>query len=230
MLSALSKLKSFLLGQEIIESERRRAVRIPCRLKAGVEGMGAPIQVTNISVLGLRAECAQRLKKNLVVSIEGREFPGRPMSARVIWCQGKGDSWMAGFLFLGTKEEKISSWVATALDRLGAAQNRGKERRAHIRIPTEGLSYLCNRSGDRLCEGHLRNIGLGGALFQSEVEVSPGTPARIQMDIVGRPHLDEECVVRSCRKDTRTQQYFVGLQFTDTGADNVRKFIKQIRR
>jgi hypothetical protein len=230
MLSAFSKLKTFLLGQSIIESERRRAVRIPCRIKAGLEGMGAPIQVTNISVLGLRAESTQRLRKNVVVQVEGREFPGRPMAARVVWCQGKGEQWTAGLLFVGTKEEKIGSWVATALDRLGATQSKGKERRAHIRISTEGISYLCNRSGDRLCEGHLRNIGLGGALFLSEVEVNPGTPALIQMDIVGRPRLNEECVVRSCRKDSRSQQFFVGLQFSETGSDEVRKFIKQIRR
>ncbi|MBT9588387.1 PilZ domain-containing protein [bacterium] len=230
MLNVFSKLRSFLLGQEIIESERRRAVRIPCRLKAAVEGLGAPVNVVNLSVLGMRVEATGRLRKNIVVVVEGREYPGKPLSARVIWCQTRGSQYLAGLMFVGSNEEKNTSWVKGALDKLGASQNRVKERRAHIRVPTEGIAYLSNRSGDRLCEGQLRNVGLGGALFLSEIGVQAGTTVRLQLDTMGRPKLDEPATVRSCRKDVRSQQFLVGIQFADTGTDAVRKFLKQIHK
>ncbi len=230
MLNAFSKLRSFLLGQEIIEAERRRAVRIPCRIKVGVEGVGTPAKVLSISVLGLRIETTSRLRKNTVLSIEGRDYPGLPLSARVIWCQHRKDHWLAGLMFVGSNEEKNVSWVKTALDKLGAGQNRVKERRAHIRVPAEGIAYLANRSGDRLCEGQLRNLGLGGALFLSEVGVQAGTTVRLQSDIVGRPALDEPGTVRSCRKDVRSQNFLVGIEFSDTGTESVRKFLRQLGR
>jgi len=230
MLNLFSKLRTFLVGQEIIESERRRAVRIPCRIKAAVEGVGAPVSVVNLSVLGMRIESNSRLRKNIVVTVEGREHPGNPLSARVVWCQSRGNQSLAGLMFVGSNEEKNRSWVKGALDKLGAGQNRVKERRAHIRVPTEGISYLSNRSGDRLCEGQLRNIGLGGALFECEVGIQSGTTVRLQLDTMGRPKLDEPGTVRSCRKDVRTQQFLVGIQFAETGTDPVRKFLKQIHR
>ncbi|MBS2036130.1 PilZ domain-containing protein [bacterium] len=230
MLNVFSKLRTFLLGQEIIEAERRRAVRIPCRMKVGVEGLGAPATVVNISVLGLRVETSSRLRKNTVLSVEGRDYPGKPLSARVIWCQNRDSQWVAGMMFVGSNEEKNISWVKTALDKLGASQNRVKERRAHVRVPAEGIAYLANRSGDRLCEGQLRNVGLGGALFLSEVGIQAGTTVRLQCDIVGRPRLDEPGTVRSCRKDVRSQHFLVGMEFSETGTDAVRKYLKGLSR
>ena len=230
MLNVFSKLRSFLLGQEIIEAERRRAVRIPCRIRAGVEGLGTPATVVNISVLGLRVETGGRLRKNTVLSIEGREYQGQPLSARVVWCQNREGQWLAGLMFVGTNEEKNVSWVKTALDKLGANQNRVKERRAHIRVPAEGIAYLANRSGDRLCEGQLRNLGLGGALFLSEVGIQAGTTVRLQSDTMGRPKLDEPGTVRSCRKDVRSQHFLVGMEFAESGTDPVRKFLRSIAR
>lgn len=230
MLNVFSKLRTFLLGQEIIESERRRAVRIPCRMKAGVEGLGAPAIVINISVLGMRVETTTRLRKNTVLQVDGRDYPGQPLSARVIWCQNRDGQWIAGLMFVGSNEEKNISWVKTALDKLGASQNRVKERRAHVRVPAEGIAYLANRSGDRLCEGKLRNIGLGGALFLSEVGVQAGTTVRLQSDIVGRVKLDEPGTVRSCRKDIRSQHFLVGMEFAETGTEQVRKYLRQVAR
>lgn len=230
MLDVFTKLRTFLIGQEVIEAERRRAVRIPCRAAARVEGLANQVSVLNLSVLGLRLESAERLRKNTVVTIEGVGFPGHPITARVIWCTGRSGQWVSGLMFIGSNEEKSLSWVRTALDKLGANQGRVKERRAHVRIPTEAIAYLANRSGDRLCEGHMRNIGLGGALFLSEVEVQPGTPVKLQCDTMGRmPRLDEEAVVRSCRKDVRSQKHFVGVQFTTTGSDPVRKYIRLLK-
>ncbi|ODT75715.1 hypothetical protein ABS71_04185 [bacterium SCN 62-11] len=230
MLNVFSKLRSFLLGQDIIEAERRRAVRIPCRIKVGVEGVGAPATVLNISVLGLRLETTGRLRKNTVLTLEGRDYPGQPLSARVVWCQNRNEQWLAGMMFVGSNEEKNISWVKTALDKLGAGQNRVKERRAHVRVPAEGIAYLANRAGDRLCEGELRNLGLGGALFLSEVGIQAGTSIRLQSDIQGRPKLDEPGTVRSCRKDVRSQHFLVGLEFSETGTEPVRKFLRQLGR
>lgn len=231
MLTVFSKLRSFLLGQEVIEAERRRAVRIPCRVPARIEGAATPVNVVNLSVLGLRLESAERLRKNTVIVMEGVGYPGHPITARVVWCTGRGGQWVSGLMFIGSNEEKSLSWVRTALDKLGAAQGRVKERRAHVRVPTEVVAYLANRSGDRLCEGHMRNLGLGGALFLSEVEIAPNTPVMLQCDPIGRmPKIEEEAQVRSCRKDVRTQKHLIGLQFSATGSDQVRKALKIIQR
>lgn len=230
MLDVFSKLRNFLVGQEVIESERRRAVRIPCRIQAKIEGQPNAVSVLNLSVLGLRVESFDRLRKNTVVTIEGVGVPGHPITARVIWCAGRAGQWVSGLTFVGSNEEKSLSWVRTALDKLGAGQGRVKERRAHVRVPTDAIAYLGNRSGDRLCEGHMRNIGLGGALFLADVEVAPGTPVRLQCDPMGRmPRLDEEAVVRSSRKDVRSQKHFVGVQFTNTGSEPVRKYLRLLK-
>ncbi|MBT9587248.1 PilZ domain-containing protein [bacterium] len=229
MLSVFSKLHSFLLGQEIIEAERRRAVRVPCRFKASVEGIDAPVNVVNLSGLGMRIEGGGRLRKNVVVTVQGREHAGKSLFARVIWCHSRGNLWLAGLMFMGNEGEKNASWIRSALDKLGAGQNRVKERRTHVRVTAQGISYLVNLSGNRLCEGQLRNIGLGGALFLSEVGVQAGTSVRLQLNTGGRPKLDEAGTVRSCRKDTRSQQFFLGIQFDQVGADPVRKFLKSGR-
>jgi hypothetical protein len=76
----------------------------------------------------------------------------------------------------------------------------------------------------------LRNIGLGGALYLSEIGVQAGTTVRLQLDTVGRPKLDEPATVSSCRKDVRSQHFLVGIQFADPGTDSVRKFLKQIHK
>lgn len=229
MLHVFSKLKSFLMGQEVLERERREAVRIPCRIKAGVVGLGAPVQILNLSPKGARIESKSKLVKGAEVILEGREHAGRPLTAQVIWCQGRSGQWLSGLKFTGSKEELGASWIRVALEKMGANQSRVREKRKHVRVPTEGLAYLANRAGDRLCEGHLVNLGLGGALFSSEVQVAPGTTVRLQCDTVGRPRLDEPGTVKSCRKDVRNQQFLVGIEFATTGSDLVRKFLKQIR-
>lgn len=225
-----SKIRAFLLGQEVLERERRRAVRIPCRFKAGVQGLGAPVSVVNISALGMRIESMSPLKKGQTVTVEGREHAGQALTAEVIWTAKRQDQHVSGLMFTGSNEEKARSWMRTALDKLGLNQGRARERRAHVRVPTEDICYLCNRAGDRLSEGMLRNLGLGGALFVSDVQVAPNTGVRIQCETVGRPRLDELGTVRSCRKDTRQQKFLVGVEFEKTGSDPVRKFLKTLSR
>lgn len=225
MLHVFSRLRSFLVGQEVLEAERRKAVRVPCRFKAAVEG--TVVNVVNISLLGMRVDGPKRWRKNVVVTVDGRDHAGKSLFARVAWCHSRGNEWTHGLMFMGNEAELNQSWVKTALDKLGSSQGRAKERRTHVRCNTDLPAALANSTGGRLCPGKLRNIGLGGALFLSEVGVQPGTPVLLQLNASGRPKLDEKATVRSSRKDPRSAQFFIGLQFAAVGSEAVRKFLKQ---
>ena len=231
MFQLVSKLRTFLMGQELLESERRRAVRIPCRIQVQMDG-GPQVYVTNLSVLGLRIESSEKLRKDAALVLSGAaNYPGHSLSAQVVWVQSRGSVHVAGLLMTGSNEEKSLSWVRTALDKLGANQGKVKERRNHVRIPTVALASLTNRHGDKLNEGQMRNLGLGGALFVSEMDIAEGTPVCLVCEGTGRtPSLNEEAVVRSCRKDVRSQNFAVGVQFPNSGSEPVRKFLKAIGR
>ena len=226
MLTVFSKLRTFLLGQEIIETERRRAVRIPCRMKAAVDSVPAVVTVVNLSVLGMRIECSSRLRKNSLVTVQGRDHSGKSIFARVVWCQSRGSQYQGGLMFVGTRDDIDQSWIRVALDKLGA-QNRTKEKRTHVRVSTQGIATLTRPSGERLCKGTVRNIGLGGALFSSDVGVAIGTPVSLQLESGGRSKLNELSTVRSCRKEPRSQQFLIGLQFHKVGEEGVRKFMQR---
>lgn len=222
MLNVFSKLRAFLGGQELLETERRRAVRLPCKFKAAVEG--APVTVVNISALGIRVEGDTKWRKAVVVSVNGRDHSGKAIFARVAWTQSRGSQYITGLAFVGNEAEIRESWVGTALDKLGA--QKGKERRGHVRLNTEAVASLHDANGAPMGQGRLRNIGLGGALFLAEGNIQTGILVTLKLNQPGRPSLDETCIVRSCRKDPRGSYYFVGLQFHASGSENVRKFIK----
>jgi len=227
MLSVFSKLRNFLVGQELIESERRQAVRIPCKMKASLEGISQPVMVVNLSLLGLRVESPGRLRKNTVLRLEGRECSGKAVGARVIWCTSQGGKFGAGLSLIGNPEENRDSWTTVALNKLTTG-HKSRERRAHVRVAIKGVATLTQFSGAKLTDGHLRNIGLGGALFVSEVGVQPGNHVCLQLKTRGRPPLNEPATVRSCRKDARGTDFFVGLQFTTAGSEAVRQFLRSL--
>ncbi len=223
-------LQTYLPGHKPKLHERRRMVRLACRVTVEVRTTKKTFSggITDISVAGVRLESKDGLSAKETVSLLVPGSGKGPVKCRVIWTRRlNADRVSAGLLFEDTDEAKAGSWVRETLAAHGFSQNNVRERRQHLRVKANNLpAYITNRSDDVLCEGSLINIGRGGAQLCSTVEVRIGTKCRMRLDQYGAlPSIAVDSVIRSCRRDTRTQKYYHGLRFEVEDDPNVARVV-----
>lgn len=223
-------LQTYLPGHKPALTERRKMVRLACRVMIEVRTLKKVFNggITDISVAGVRLESKDPLVAKETVSLI---IPGSgkgPVKCRVVWTRRlAADRMSAGLLFEDTDEAKAMSWVRETLASHGFSQSNVRERRQHLRVKANNLpAYITNRSDDVLCEGTLINIGKGGAQLCSQVEVRIGTKCRMRLDQYGAlPSIAVDAIVRSCRRDTRSQKYYHGLRFEVEDDTNVARVV-----
>lgn len=211
-------LQTYLPGHKPALNERRRMVRLACRVMVEVRTQKRTFNagITDISVAGIRLESKDGLSAKEIVAVMVPGSGKGAVKCRVVWTRRLAiDRVSAGLIFEDTDEAKANSWVKDTLAAHGFSQNNVRERRQHLRIKANGLpAYITNRSDDVLCEGSLINIGRGGAQLSSATEVRIGTKCRVRLDQYGAlPSMAVDAIVRSCRRDTRSQKYYHGLRF-----------------
>lgn len=216
--------------------ERREIVRVECKVPvvcifpAGGEMKGT---VVDMGMRGVRLETSKKLKKGNTVRLLRPD--GGPVECQIVWSRPKRftDLHLAGLQFIDSAENLRASWIKGTLKKLGFTPGRIKEKRKHIRVPSDAelRAALVSTAGDEFTEGVLLNLGIGGALVSLNVEVPASTKVSLRVDpISSLKGLELPCVIRSCHQNQRTQKFEHGIRFDDQDDDQVRKYIAELMK
>jgi hypothetical protein len=224
-----SAFQSLVPGSNPPVDERREIVRIPCKVPAIIlpEGGGElKALVIDMGLKGLRLETHKKLSKKKAIRVVRPD--GGPIVCRVKWTRPKrfSDKFHAGVEFQDSAENMRASWIKGTLQQLGFQPGRIKEKRKHIRVPSEARAVLATVAGDELGEGVLLNLGIGGALIAIDVAVPEGHNTILRVDPVGAlPFLEMPSIVRSVHKNKRTLKQLHGLRFEDQNNRLVKRYL-----
>jgi hypothetical protein len=227
--SVISAFQKIIPGSNPPVLERRSIVRVECKVPAILlleEGGEMRAVVVDMGPKGLRLETDKKLPKNKNIRIVRPE--GGPVLCRAVWTRPKrfSDKHLTGLEFIDSKENLKASWIKSTLQKLGFEPGRIKEKRQHIRVPSEQRAVLASMAGDELTEGVLLNLGVGGALVEVGVAVPEKNKVILRVDPVGTlPFLEIRAVVRSARLNNRNQKHQHGLRFEDQDNKLVKRYL-----
>lgn len=210
--------------------ERRRLIRVKCEYEVScISGNRSfPAVVVDMGLSGLRLQVPNRLKQGGTVYIHhpkpSNRFNNEHVMCTVMWCRRKAgtNELEAGLKYADTPGNMRRSWVKFLLKELGFEERAIYSRRKAIRAPSELSARLRNQGGEAL-EGRVINLGIGGALFESDGGFSPGQAVRLEMDRVGRLKKIEldATVITTSRQDD--DSYHLSLRFTDPSSKEVER-------
>ena len=89
------------------------------------------------------------------------------------------------------------------------------ERRKHRRVPVQIQGYLLGNSHE--VEGHTLDLSLGGARFESDLDVFPGKVIMVRLVV---PGLDEPLSINQARVQWVDEQTF-GVEFQKIQQDEL---------
>lgn len=209
--------------------ERRRSVRISCRYavyclekKKANEAI-----VSDVGPRGLRLESVRKYSKGQHLDLVFRGVPGGsltrlPLSAlhkvknklpcKVLWCMKKTDAFEVGLCFKVEGESLDQTWVKTVLEKHGLEQGAFKERRSLVRARACINAELKGEEG--AVAGLLTNIGVGGALFQSNKHMNAGQMVSLSVNSHPKlPALRVDGVILSHSFDVVSNSGLHNIQF-----------------
>lgn len=167
--------------------ERRRAPRVDCHYDLSVV-RGAeefPARVHSVGLFGLGLFCKEELQDVVDVTAPSQLETGERIRCRVESCRPVEGGFQAGLVYHETAEKLSTSWVAHLLRELGYSLNhlvqRRKLRRISTRIPADMQTY----DGEQSVPAVALDIGVQGALVESDAEWSPGTEVALLLGPYG---------------------------------------------
>ncbi|MBI3929863.1 MAG: PilZ domain-containing protein [Armatimonadetes bacterium] len=168
-----------------LEEERRRQVRVECKIPVTIRtgGVCRAATVRDLGYGGLGVEIDEPLPVKTEVVVE-REGEG-PVRCQVRWCKGRA----AGLSYSDTPENFHSSWARRVLKEAGLEPENGGERRREIRArgPLSASISVQDRKTDEVT---VADLSRGGAL----IEVPPEFPLRGRVVLELGPEEDLEKV------------------------------------
>jgi PilZ domain-containing protein len=227
--NVFSAFQSLMPGSNPPVEERREIVRIPCKVPVIVlpeSGGEMTAVVIDMGLKGLRLETDKKLSKKKAVRVIRPN--GGPIVCQVKWTRPKrfSEKFHTGVEFSDSAENMRASWIKDTLRQLGFQPGRIKEKRKHIRVPSESRAVLASVAGDELGDGVLVNMGVGGALVAIDVAVPEGNKTILRVDPVGAlPLLEMPAVIRSVHQNKRTQKHLHGLRFDDQDNRLVKRYL-----
>jgi PilZ domain len=167
--------------------ERRQSLRLKCRYAVyALEGKKIhEIMVADIGPRGLRFNTVKKFRAGQKLELIYRGVPGEQLTrlplrtlqksesklpCKVLWCQKETDAYQVGLCF--EAEDLNKTWVKPVLDKMGLGREAFTERRRQTRARACINADL--RVEEESLTGLLTNIGLGGALFQSDKHLDAG--------------------------------------------------------
>jgi len=182
--------------------ERRQSLRKPCRYAVYALDRKKIFEliVSDIGPRGLRVETVHKFRRGQTLQLIYRGVPGEKLTrlplrtlekaasklpCKVLWCQKNTDAYQAGLQFEVGADELVQTWAKPVLDKMGLEKGAFTERRARTRARVcvnAGLKY----EGETVA-GLLTNLGIGGALFQSNKHLSVNHKVTLAVD--GHPKL-----------------------------------------
>ena len=207
-------------GTALPTDERRDTVRLHCSIAATLKDgkTTREIRVINASLTGLAIELESKLRKKAVVTIHREQFGGA-VEGTVVWCRALRGSnrYQVGVTYKEDREMLRASWIKPALKSLGFTVGRINEKRQLTRVPGHHRRcFLKSLQGETYSPGELKNLSLGGALVESEVEIPRGLRLILKSaPVPGIAELVMEAEIKSCKRDPKTRRYLCGLKFVN---------------
>lgn len=196
-------LKGFLSGivslfrAELPHDERRKVIRARCRYAVYCVDVKEVSQakVTDMGTLGLRMRGSKKYREGDFVRLVYRGVAGQRLSSvswerlqhvedavrcRVTWSRKKRHSKIVetGLVYDDTDDNFEKGWVKMILRELGFGPNT-LQRRGKIRVkswlPAEA------RGTELKIQGHVIDLGVGGAQFQCAEQIKEGTEIRLSL-------------------------------------------------
>ncbi|MDQ7821562.1 MAG: PilZ domain-containing protein [Candidatus Eremiobacteraeota bacterium] len=164
--------------------EKRGIPRISCSInaRARLNDRNRHFTITNLSLNGIRMESPIRLSTGLTfplsvdagaAALENSSFEYTTLRVKVVWCRKKRYSplFIAGLSFTDREDILERSWVHYVFHRMGFDPESIFMPRGNLRIFS---SFPVSCIGDnKVSDGIIINIGLGGLLMESTVDFSP---------------------------------------------------------
>lgn len=148
---------------EKIVADRRQTTRIDCCYQVECRRASTEFSATvvNMGLGGMRFVSAQDLEPEDRVTVRQPDGALAPIVVRVVWTRqhGAGENFETGVVYLGPVQQLESSWVKSALQRLGFEGAAIYERRRHLRTLTDIPGFLELDGHKHACR--LLDLGLG---------------------------------------------------------------------
>ncbi|MEW6279906.1 MAG: PilZ domain-containing protein, partial [Candidatus Eremiobacterota bacterium] len=210
--------------------ERRRLIRLKCNydVTAIVGDRSMPARVIDVGLYGMRLEMRDRLRAGASVYVHhpkpSHRFDNEHVLCEVRWCRRrpKSDRLEIGVQYADTPGNMRRSWVKFLLKELGFDERAIYTRRKAIRAPSSISAEMRDEKGDTI-PGMVVNVGVGGALFQSQNAFGPGTNIRMKIGPYRRfKPLELTGTIISTRKQDETDGYLTSVRFGATTPGQVR--------
>lgn len=220
-------------GSAVPTDERRDTVRLHCSIAATMKDgkTTREVRVVNASLTGLAVELESKMRKKTKVSLHREQFGGAVTGA-VIWCRALRGSnrYQIGVAYDDDQGMLRASWLKPALKNLGFTVGRINEKRQLTRVPGHHRRcFLKSLQGETYSAGELKNLSIGGALVESQVEIPKGLRLKLKTDPApGIKELEVEAEIKSCKRDSRTRRYLCGLKFVKGDEAIIKKHMQAL--
>lgn len=215
-------LRSLVQGraESVGTGEKRQLIRLKCRYKVtlSIEKQAFSGHVVDMGLQGMRAEVPERLKVGTPVHVtynaESTSFQVDTVKSVVAWCRkSKTGKIEVGLRYQDTRTNLERSWVKVILRELGFDEKsifqRRKARRAVAMLPAQAGSM-----GQRPLPARALNLGVGGALLQSDERFDKGMEMTLDIGpALGLPVLTVAGEVMTCRYEPQSQSWLEGVRF-----------------
>ncbi len=182
----LDNLRS-LLDNSVPVEDRRSCGRLECTYEVsfiGETGRSGTGEIINVSRSGLRLRSMGHLVKGRTLALNPPkaqgldEFP--PLMAKVVWTNKDTDGVVIGGLSLPKSLSDEFTWLEALLKSLGYSDDTTQKRK-YIRAEAEFPAVWSSQGQDS--QGVvLSNLGMGGALIKSTVEIPADTKVEIHIE------------------------------------------------
>ena len=204
-------------------SDRRRLLRLPCKLEAQV-GRGEDLmmaEIRDLSVNGLQVLCYGPVKKNQSIRVKCKnlhlEAEHDTVNCTIQWREKEGNGYLVGASFDDSEALMANSWVHFELKKLGLEMSKATQKRKAIRVVCL-IPALLGVDGE-VRKVKVKDLGLNGARIQAVGDkLEKGQTVKIGFGPIEKlPKIDADAKVVSVR-GRRVPQY--GLEFTDFRSGN----------
>lgn len=209
-----------LLSVPTIPIQNRKVVRLRCnyQVRCSMYGQRFTAKVVDMGLKGMRLELPCRVERGQLLSVQ---YDGPfgcydldTVQASVVWSHlvPATQTSIVGVCYTNPPAYLERSWVKHLLRVFDLEHVTPHDRRRHVRVPVTMLATIDSAAmNDVQAKAVLRDIGLGGALLECEVEVPVGASVRIQTES-GKALVFEGSVTRASFL-SRSKNWRIGIRF-----------------
>ena len=215
-------------AREISQSlaEKRRGLRV--RSYAQVRLGEHKAVVTELGVDGLRmksmeAPLAEGQELEVIYASPPEDAEAGPVKVQVAWVQRSGRELIAGARYADSHDNMRRSWVRFLLQEIGFDETRTFQRRKFIRVDAAIPARIFRDQDCIQAEARLVNLGIGGALLESDAPLAKGPIFTVEMSLWRiLPTLRLPAAVLDSRQDADSGRVLTSLQFGSMEAAQVK--------